>query len=1256
MNNKAIITSLIIAIMLSLTAIKGDALDYPHFGGNYIGCNACHFVYGTQPSLLPPWTAHTPQDIDDTQHNTLCWSCHNDIEAPYVRTHSSLQTDNGYGDWTIECKTCHNPHYQKQADTYGSAGYLYSGTSTNVTATTLAKTGAGWTTNQYQELVVIPNTAQNKYKYKIVSNTADTLTIGSPVDLSKVSAGNTFAIVYGKLIDSTITTPNSGSRTVKFFKNTGTNSFADGDGTYDGVCEVCHTQTIYHRNDASGNHTHNAGKCTICHQHSEGFKGSGCDVCHGYPPKINTATGGPDGLVNNPGVTGSATAGAHDKHVNTKIYPCEYCHYNSSGSGPAHNDGAPQDITIGFSLFGRAYTGGIYDGQTTAHYDSSEINTTVIDPGSGSNTCSNIYCHGELLNGTKWGNGVNTTPAWDAAGVDCGDCHLATNANPPTLGSHEKHTGDTAPDLNLSCTLCHSGYANKHADSQVNVAFASDGRVSGGSYSGTAAMFDSYGQCSNIYCHSNVQNNTGTGGPTSYANPVWGSGALTCASCHAYPPNTGTHLMHINSNHHGLQSYTALTCDTCHYGNTHANGSIEVSSNSMWVTNFSYNSGGPPGNGYGFCAGACHAGAIWNGPAIYCYDCHQGEIDKLINYPAPTAQTAPAIIPEPDVISPTDAAVTLEWQPAPSAAGPPSFTEYYVEADDDPAFNNPDYHSAWITATSWTVTVRTATTWHWRVRARDAVRPDIQLASQWQIDSFSVISPGSPPAPALIPEPDFDSGGVPRNITLQWGVVIDPDGDPVEYYVEVSLQNNFSVPALVSGWISGTDFTFSASCSGMYWRVRARDSVSGAVSQWSSIDYFQDVFNCGGSCPFLYVWDGARYDFGTDLNGPGKLAAKSSSGYFKPGPDDYYILGTDPVEKDGHYEMRLVEERFEVNYLDMLKLYTVDIPDNRDVYAEKPNFDTSFNGLLQELHTVDKNLNSPLSVIQVNTGQEVSDATRSSDGNHIILSNDRNLDFEYHTLELDLGDLSQAPRIKLVIDGLTAFPTTPDGVARSQQFGPRTKIEVPDGNGQWVSVPKTKAVLPKLPEFRRPFVLDISDIFLTGIYKVRLTFLFKTYVDSIYFDTTADEAIILTEVPLFSAELRSYGHSEKLFLLDEIYEYVYNSDAPNHQHEYFPGNYTRHGGVDNLLSGIDDFFVIYGSGDEIALKFNPAGVKPAGFTRKFLMYTNGYYKDGKVDVTRTVEPLPFAAMSNFPYDPAVEHYPDDDQHNQYLVEYNTRSQ
>ncbi len=100
--------------------------------------------------------------------------------------------------------------------------------------------------------------------------------------------GGTNLKLVGTWQDSTglarILTPNSGIREV-VFESRGSDvsqptlhSFADadedGNGYYDGVCETCHTQTRNHRNNASGNHTHNTGKtCTLkCHTHLDGFR------------------------------------------------------------------------------------------------------------------------------------------------------------------------------------------------------------------------------------------------------------------------------------------------------------------------------------------------------------------------------------------------------------------------------------------------------------------------------------------------------------------------------------------------------------------------------------------------------------------------------------------------------------------------------------------------------------------------------------------------------------------------------------------------------------------------------------------------------------------------------------------------------------------------------------------------------------------------------------------------------------------------
>ena len=64
-------------------------------------------------------------------------------------------------------------------------------------------------------------------------------------------------------------------------------AFDEGNSPYIGVCQSCHTETNYHRNDVSTYHDHQTGTiCTTCHSHSSGFvhgggAGTGCEACHG---------------------------------------------------------------------------------------------------------------------------------------------------------------------------------------------------------------------------------------------------------------------------------------------------------------------------------------------------------------------------------------------------------------------------------------------------------------------------------------------------------------------------------------------------------------------------------------------------------------------------------------------------------------------------------------------------------------------------------------------------------------------------------------------------------------------------------------------------------------------------------------------------------------------------------------------------------------------------------------------------------------
>jgi hypothetical protein len=269
---------------------------YPHVYSNQEECESCHFIDERNTALLPDWAFQAPQNIDDTPYNNLCRHCHNDIEAPLVSTHSSLTTDGGYGTWSMECRTCHDPHRYRQFLSYRSAAFLSSGVVSSVSDNALVAAGMSWTDNQYRGFVVVPNTASGRDAHKILSNTSNTLLVEGPMDLGLVAPGNTFGIIWGKLVRSVVRTPTQADRKVRFFRETGTNSFADGDGTIDGICQVCHTQTSCHKASGTDAGSHNAGtKCMVCHPHEGGFKGAGGSGSHEGHTAFTTCEGGTTG-------------------------------------------------------------------------------------------------------------------------------------------------------------------------------------------------------------------------------------------------------------------------------------------------------------------------------------------------------------------------------------------------------------------------------------------------------------------------------------------------------------------------------------------------------------------------------------------------------------------------------------------------------------------------------------------------------------------------------------------------------------------------------------------------------------------------------------------------------------------------------------------------------------------------------------------------------------------------------------------------
>ena len=414
-----------------------------------------------------------------------------------------------------------------------------------------------------------------------------------------------------------------------------------------------------------------------------------------------------------------------------------------------------------------------------------------------------------------------------------------------------------------------------------------------------------------------------------------------------------------------------------------------------------------------------------------------------------------------------------------------------------------------------------------------------------------------------------------------------------------------------------------------------------------------------GSCPFLYVYDGEKYQFVTDLLWRAPLGLITSMGFVAPDEtkDFVKISASQMKPKSGKYFIRITEELWETAYFDLVKLIAVDHPVNTDIfvneqYTPPPFAEFKIYGVSEKRY--------PKSAVNYK-GEDVSDALKTHDYQYAVEHAPGPYQgvVEPHAIILDLGNIPNNESVTLYLNGWI-FPTdTSINVALSQNpaINPSfPSVVVKDETGAW----KTVIDLIGIPAGKnKTITIDLTGKFLSDDRKVRIETDMQIYWDAVFF--TVGEQNVLMEVTELSpdrADLHYRGFSEM---------YRPNQHAP-HLFDYqkvtkvgqwrdLEGFYTRYGDVNPLLQEADDMYVILNAGDEITVEFD-ASLLPtlkAGWTRDFILFSDGWDKDGDINTltSQTVEPLPFHGMSAYPY-PKTEHYPDDEAHQRYRLEYNTR--
>jgi hypothetical protein len=198
-------------------------------------------------------------------------------------------------------------------------------------------------------------------------------------------------------------------------------------------------------------------------------------------------------------------------------------------------------------------------------------------------------------------------------------------------------------------------------------------------------------------------------------------------------------------------------------------------------------------------------------------------------------------------------------------------------------------------------------------------------------------------------------------------------------------------------------------------------------------------------------------------------------------------------------------------------------------------------------------------------------------------------------------------------------------------------MEVKDANGNWVRVPESRDIPLPPDRVARTYVVDLTGLFPTNDYSLRINNFWNVTYDYIGVDITPQQNVTI----------------------QRINPQAYLNEAFTSGSAAATGNFTRYGNVTELLLNEDDMFVIGKQGDAVSLQFSLADFAPRAeeMVRDYFFYDACWFKDENGNwgfgFGFTADPLPFRSMSGFPYPPS-ESYSYDAEHLRYILEYNTR--
>jgi hypothetical protein len=416
-----------------------------------------------------------------------------------------------------------------------------------------------------------------------------------------------------------------------------------------------------------------------------------------------------------------------------------------------------------------------------------------------------------------------------------------------------------------------------------------------------------------------------------------------------------------------------------------------------------------------------------------------------------------------------------------------------------------------------------------------------------------------------------------------------------------------------------------------------------------------------GSCPWLFAWNGREMAFVTDLIWRSPLGLRinaQATADVLMTEDRVKVAGDRLLPRDGVYDLRITAELWETHFFDLVSLLVVDHPANTEVFVDErfavppPSLDAIVTGPVR-----------PFQAAHDDRGTDVAAVVGARDDVHLDTAGRgayQGITRE-HYVELDLPDA--APRdgpLWLVGQGWI-HPTDSSvnvAIGQGRHAPPQgLSLSVADRSGRF------HVVRPGLgfPAGKDKTVLvDLSNVFEPGApRRIRLSTNLEIYWDRIGWAVgQPDVKIGPRTLPLSSAVLRDRGFSvttQRAPSSPERPRYALSGTTPRWLD--LEGYYTRFGDVRELVTRVDDRYVIMNAGDELALQFAAVPPPAPGLVRDFIVVSDGWVNDGDYNTTfsRTVLPLPTHATGRYATPPGrLQDDPVYRAHEQDFATYHTR--